>query len=265
MSGRLEGKVALVSGSAQGMGAATARRFVAEGARVVVSDLEDELGEKLASALGEQALYVHLDVTRESDWQAAVEQTLSTFGRLDVLVNNAGIGEVGRLDTLPIEDHRRILDVNLNGVYLGMRTCAKALAAEGGGAIVNISSIDGLAGVTHLTSYSASKFGVRGLTRSAALELGHRGIRVNSVHPGFIETPLLTNNLRDSSEAREMIDGLMSRQPIPRLGRPEEIASLVLFLASDESSYCTGAEFVIDGGHLAGPYRDPVGLYANEE
>jgi 3alpha(or 20beta)-hydroxysteroid dehydrogenase len=265
MSGRLEDKVALVSGSAQGMGAATARRFVEEGARVVVSDLEDELGEKLASTLGEQALYVHLDVTRESDWSAAVERTLSTFGGLDVLVNNAGIGEVGRLDTLPLEAHRRILDVNLNGVYLGMRVCAKALAADRGGSIVNISSIDGLAGVTHLTSYSASKFGVRGLTRSAALELGRRGIRVNSVHPGFIETPLLMDKLRESPEAREMIDGLMSRQPIPRLGRPDEIASLVLYLASDESSYCTGAEFVIDGGHLAGPYRDPVGLYADGE
>ena len=191
-------------------------------------------------------------------------RTLADFGALHVLVNNAGIGVVGRLDALPLEDHQRILDVNLNGVYLGMRTCLEALAASGAGSIVNISSIDGMAGVTHLTSYVASKFAVRGMSRSAALELGRRGIRVNSVHPGFIETPLLTDQLRDSKEAREMVDTLMGRQPIPRLGRPEEIASLVLFLASDESSYCTGAEFVIDGGHLAGPYRDPVGLYADD-
>ena len=264
MTGRLEGKVALISGSAQGMGAATARRFVQEGARVVVSDVADALGEALASSLGKAACYQHLDVTRSADWEAAVERTLAEFGALHVLVNNAGIGVVGTLGALPLEDHQRILDVNLNGVYLGMRTCLEALAASGAASIVNISSIDGMAGVTHLSSYVASKFAVRGMSRSAALELGRRGIRVNSVHPGFIETPLLTDQLRDSPEAREMIDTLMSRQPIPRLGRPEEIASLVLFLASDESAYCTGAEFVIDGGHLAGPYRDPVGLYADE-
>ena len=256
--------MALISGSAQGMGAATAQRFVAEGARVVVSDVEDALGEDLAASLGDQACYQHLDVTDVAQWEAAVARTLADFGALHVLVNNAGIGVVGRLDALPLEDHQRILDVNLNGVYLGMRTCLEALAASGAGSIVNISSIDGMAGVTHLTSYVASKFAVRGMSRSAALELGRRGIRVNSVHPGFIETPLLTDQLRDSKEAREMVDTLMGRQPIPRLGRPEEIASLVLFLASDESSYCTGAEFVIDGGHLAGPYRDPVGLYADD-
>jgi len=264
MIGRLEGKVALISGSAQGMGAATARRFIQEGARVVVSDVEDALGETLAASLGSEACYQHLDVTDASQWEAAVARTLDDFGALHVLVNNAGIGMVGRLGELPLDDHQRILDVNLNGVYLGMRACVEALADSPGASIVNISSIDGMAGVTHLSSYVASKFAVRGLSRSAALELGRRGIRVNSVHPGFIKTPLLTDQLRDSPEAREMVDTLMSRQPIPRLGRPEEIASLVLFLASDESAYCTGAEFVIDGGHLAGPYRDPVGLYADE-
>ena len=264
MIGRLEGKVALISGSAQGMGAATARRFIQEGARVVVSDVEDALGEALAASLGAEACYQQLDVTDASQWEAAVARALDDFGALHVLVNNAGIGMVGRLGELPLEDHRHILDVNLNGVYLGMRACVEALAASSRASIVNISSIDGMAGVTHLSSYVASKFAVRGMSRSAALELGRRGIRVNSVHPGFIETPLLTDQLRDSPEAREMIDTLMSRQPIPRLGRPEEIASLVLFLASDESAYCTGAEFVIDGGHLAGPYRDPVGLYADE-
>ena len=264
MSGRLEGKVALVTGSAQGMGAATARRFVREGARVVVSDVEDALGEAEVRSLGERALYQHLDVTDAGQWETAVERTILEFGGLDVLVNNAGIGVVGRLDTLPIETHDRIIDVNLNGVYLGMRTCAEPLAASEGASIVNISSIDGLVGVTHLTSYVASKFAVRGMTRSAALELGRRGIRVNSVHPGFIETPLLTKGLGENAEAREMVQRLMARQPIPRLGRPEEVASLVLFLASDESVYCTGSEFVIDGGHLAGPYRDPVGLYGDD-
>jgi 3alpha(or 20beta)-hydroxysteroid dehydrogenase len=264
MNGRLEGKVALITGAAQGMGAATARRFVQEGARVVLSDVDDALGEAEAKPHGERARYQHLDVTDVTEWEAAVEQTLSAFGQLDVLVNNAGIGIVGGIDTLPLEDHYRILDVNLNGVYLGMRTCVEALSASEGASIVNISSIDGMAGVTRLTSYVASKFAVRGMTRSAALELGRRGIRVNSVHPGFIETPLLTEGLRDSAEAREMVATLMDRQPIPRLGRPEEVASLVLFLASDESSYCTGSEFVIDGGQLAGPYRDPSGVYADD-
>ncbi len=264
MGGRLQGKVALITGSAQGMGAASARRFVEEGARVVLSDVKDALGEAEAQSLGESARYQHLDVTDIADWERAVEQTLSALGGLDVLINNAGIGVVGRLDSLPLEDHHRILDVNLNGVYLGMRTCVEALSASDGASIVNISSIDGLAGVTHLSSYVASKFAVRGMTRSAALELGRRGIRVNSVHPGFIQTPLLAKGLRDSAEAREMVEVLMDRQPIPRLGRPEEVASLVLFLASDESAYCTGSEFVIDGGHLAGPYRDPVGMYADD-
>ena len=146
MTGRLEGKVALISGSAQGMGAATAGRFVAEGARVVVSDVEDALGEALAASLGAQACYQHLDVTDAAQWEAAVARTLGDFGGLHVLVNNAGIGVVGRLDTLPLEDHQRILDVNLNGVYLGMRACLEALAASGAGSIVNISSIDGMAG-----------------------------------------------------------------------------------------------------------------------
>jgi 3alpha(or 20beta)-hydroxysteroid dehydrogenase len=253
MAGRLEGKVALVTGAAQGIGEAIARRFAREGARVVVADILDAPGRKLASELGDAARYAHLDVTRPEQWSAAVEPLRGELGGIDVLVNNAGIGlpPVALADT-PVEEHRRIQDVNSDGVFFGMRAVADAMKAAGRGSIVNISSIDGIVGVAGLTSYVASKFAVRGMTRSAALELGRFGIRVNSIHPGFIDTPMLRGA---SAELSRSLQTLLDQQPIARLGTPDEIASLALFLASDESSYCTGAEFVIDGGHTAGPFR----------
>ena len=252
MSDRLAGKVALVTGAAQGIGEAIARRFAHEGARVVVSDVLDAPGRKLAAELGGGATYAHLDVTRPEQWSAVVE-TLRASGGIDVLVNNAGIGlPPVALAATPVEEHRRIQGVNSDGVFYGMRAVADAMKAAGRGAIVNISSIDGIVGVAGLTSYVASKFAVRGMTRSAALELGRFGIRVNSIHPGFIDTPMLRGA---SAELSASLQTLLDQQPIPRLGPPDEIASLALFLASDESSYCTGAEFVIDGGHTAGPYR----------
>jgi len=253
MPGRIEGKVALVTGAAQGIGEAIARRFAREGASVALSDVQRGAGEKLAGEIGAAAHFVALDVTRPEHWSAAVESVRSAFGRIDVLVNNAGIGlPPVAIAATPVEEHRRIQEVNLDGVFLGMRAVADPMAAGGGGSIVNISSIDGIVGVAGLTSYVASKFAVRGMTRSVALELGRRGIRVNSIHPGFIDTPMLRGA---SAELSKSLQDLLDQQPIPRLGTPEEIASLALFLASDESAYCTGAEFVIDGGHLAGAYR----------
>ncbi len=253
MSGRLEGKVALITGSARGQGEAEARRFVAEGAKVAITDLRDVLGEQLAAELGPDTFYQQLDVTREDDWDAAVVATVERFGKLDILVNNAGIGAFGTLEGLDLKTHHEMIDINLHGVYLGMRAAKAALVATGNGAIVNISSIDGIVGVLGMTSYSGSKFAVTGMTRSAAIELGPLGVRVNSIHPGVINSPMVQEA---PPETRARLDRLMDMQPIKRMGEPDEIASLALFLASDEAGYITGAQFVIDGGHLAGPWRD---------
>lgn len=252
--GRLDGKVALITGAAQGQGAAEACRFAAEGARVVVADVQEHRGRMVAHEIGAAAMFAPLDVTDPGQWDQAVRATVGAFGRLDVLVNNAGIAVPPvLLEALSLEDHRRILAVNLDGVLLGMRAVVPAMRASGGGSIVNVSSIDGLVGVAGMASYAASKFGVTGLTRTAALELGRFGIRVNSIHPGVIASPMVE---QAPAEVRARLERLMARQPIPRMGTPAEVANLALFLASDESSYCTGAQFVIDGGHLAGPYRE---------
>ena len=253
MSGRLEGKVALITGGARGQGDAEARRFVAEGAKVAITDLRNVLGEQLVAELGPDTFYQQLDVTREDDWDAAVAATVERFGKLDILVNNAGIGAFGTLEGLDLKTHHEMIDINLHGVYLGMRAAKAALVATGNGAIVNISSIDGIVGVLGMTSYSGSKFAVTGMTRSAAIELGPLGVRANSIHPGVINSPMVQEA---PPETRARLDRLMDMQPIRRMGEPEEIASLALFLASDEASYITGAQFVIDGGHLAGPWRE---------
>jgi 3alpha(or 20beta)-hydroxysteroid dehydrogenase len=254
MSGRLEGKVALISGSASGQGEAEARLFASEGARVVVSDVEHAAGERVAGELGDAALYVPLDVADPEQWENAVDAATNAFGGLHVLVNNAGIGILGAFEELPFEEHQRLIDINLHGVFHGMRAARQAMIDAGGGSIVNISSIDGLVGVQGMASYSASKFAVTGLTRSTAIELGPLGIRVNSIHPGVISSPMVE---QAPPEVHERLDRLMQKQPIKRMGTPEEVAYLALYLASDESSYCTGAQFVIDGGHLAGPWREP--------
>jgi 3alpha(or 20beta)-hydroxysteroid dehydrogenase len=249
----VQGKVALITGAARGQGEAEARRFVAEGASVMLTDVHD--GTAVAGELGDAAAFHPLDVTDPVQWERAVAATVVRFGRLDVLINNAGIGVVGALDGLDVATHQRVIDVNLNGVYHGMRAVAAPMAAGGGGAIVNISSIDGLVGVLGMTSYSASKFAVTGMTRSAAIELGPRGIRVNSIHPGVINSPMVQ---QAGPEIRAKLDRLMAMQPIARMGEPEEVAALALFLASDEAAYITGAQVVIDGGHLAGPWRPPL-------
>jgi 3alpha(or 20beta)-hydroxysteroid dehydrogenase len=229
------------------MGAAEARLFVAEGGRVVIGDVLDEEGERVAAELGEAAIYVHLDVTQEADWQKAVAKAESTFGKLDVLVNNAGILRFGMLEETELEEYELVIRINQTGVFLGMKTAAPAMRRAGAGSMVNISSLAGMKGIGGAVAYTASKYAVRGMTKTAAIELGSAGIRVNSVHPGGIETPM-TSPVGASSEpgAQEY------SYPIPRIGRPEEVAQLVLWLASDKSSYSTGAEFLVDGGDMAG-------------
>lgn len=252
---RLEGKVALVTGSASGIGEAIARTFAEHGASVIVSDIREEPGEAVAGAIGENASFIRLDVTDPASWQAAIDAIVQRHGGLDILINNAGAGSGGGIERESIEDHKRVLDINVTGVWVGIRTAIPAMASRGGGSIVNISSIDGLVGVEGLSTYVASKFAVTGITRSLALELGGRGIRVNSIHPGIIETPMVKHTPPSSMER---LRKAVARQPIARMGRPEEIANAALFFASDESSFCTGASLVVDGGHIAGPYRDPL-------
>lgn len=252
-AGRLEGKVAIISGGARGMGEAEARLFVAEGGKVAVCDVRDELGEALAQGIGEGAIYKRLDVTKEADWTAAVEATESAFGKVNVLVNNAGIAEAGLVGDMTEESYRRVIDVNQVGVFLGMSAVVASMKAAGGGSILNVSSIDGLVGMNGIIGYVASKWAVRGMTKAAAMELGPHNIRVNSIHPGFIRTDLGTPEGMEPSVLHGMLDQHTERlAPLSRTGRPEEIAKLALFLASDESSYSTGSEFVADGGLIAG-------------
>lgn len=247
---RLKGKVALITGGARGMGKSHVRHFVAEGAKVVFGDVLDEEGQRVAAKL-DDCHYVHHDVTSEADWANAVATTVDTFGRIDILVNNAGVLKHGQITDTSLADFRKVIDVNLVGTWLGIKAVIEPMTAAGGGSIVNISSIEGFAGAQGLSAYSASKFGVRGVTRAAAQELGHSGIRVNSVHPGGILTPMAMN----AAEVFTNVDpqAFLKSLPIQRFGESAEISKLVVFLASDESSYCTGAEFVADGGLLSGP------------
>ena len=250
---RLAGKVALVTGAAQGMGEAIARKFVEHGARVVIADIQTDRGARLAEELGPQTVFQPLDVRRLEAWEAAVSGVQAQFGRLDILVNNAGAGAFSAIEREDPEAHRRLIELNQVSVWVGTRTVAPVMAAQGGGSIVNISSIDGLVGITHMATYVATKFAVTGMTRALAIELGDRGIRVNSVHPGITGTPAV-NEVPPASKERLL--KAVAQQPIKRIGRPEEVAFAVLFFASDESSYCTGTSLVVDGGQLAGPYRD---------
>jgi 3alpha(or 20beta)-hydroxysteroid dehydrogenase len=247
--GRLDGKVALISGAARGQGEAEARLFAEEGARVVLGDVLDELGEKVAVDIGDAAVYQHLDVTSTSDWQAAVAVATERFGGLDVLVNNAGILRVMPIEHMAADDYMTVIEVNQLGCFLGMQAVIPAMRVRGGGAIVNTSSTSGFIGMYGMTAYTASKFAVRGMTKCAAIELGRDNIRVNSVHPGGIDTEMV--RLPEFGDVDS--DAAYGKQPIPRIGRPDEVARLMLFLASDESSYCTGSEFVIDGGFITGP------------
>lgn len=242
--GRLDGKVALISGGARGIGGTTARLFIREGARVALGDVLDAEAKALAAELGDAATALHLDVTSEDDWAGAVRQTEARFGRLDVLLNNAGILRFSSIvDTTP-DDFMAIVRVNQLGVFLGMRAAVPAMRRAGGGSIVNVSSVEGLSGMPTLAAYASTKFAVRGLTKVGAVELGPHKIRVNAVCPGGIDTPMV----RGSGTEGMDLDKIFAGVPLGRAGRPEDVANVMLFLASDESAYCSGAEVLIDGG-----------------
>jgi 3alpha(or 20beta)-hydroxysteroid dehydrogenase len=245
--GRLDGKVALITGGARGMGKSHVRHFVAEGARVVFGDVLDDKGAYVAAGLGDESCrYIHHDVTSEADWAAAVGLATETFGGLDVLVNNAGILAFA---DMALADFRRILEVNALGCWLGMKTVIDPMTKAGGGSIINVSSIEGFTGAAGLSAYSASKFAIRGMTKAAAQELGQFGIRVNSVHPGGVLTRMVMDQANAGRDGERFLENL----PLGRFAEPAEISRLVAYLASDESSYSTGSEFVADGGILSGP------------
>ncbi len=245
----LKGKVALITGAARGQGAAEAKLFAARGAKVMLCDVLDKEGKKLAEKIGKAAAYMSLDVTDEAAWAEVVKQTVKKFGKLNVLVNNAGIiTPVVPIADTSTDDYMRVINVNQLGVFLGMRSVVAAMKKAGGGSIVNISSIDGLTGMYGAAAYVASKFAVRGMTKVAALELGRYNIRVNSIHPGGVATKILDDIGLSANQGAAAFKAV----PLGRIGRPEEMANLAAYLASDDSSYSTGSEFVADGGMTAG-------------
>jgi len=246
LDGRLDGKVAIVTGGARGQGAAEARLFASEGATVVVTDVLTGEGEAVATEI--QGLFLAHDVSSETAWQETVQRTLDAYGRIDVLVNNAGIFRRARLLATTLADYRRVIDVNQVGVFLGMQAVAPTMIAQRSGAIVNISSIAGFLGAAGAFAYGASKWAVRGMTKAAGIELAKHGVRVNSIHPGMIDTEMMTEVTGGDAERFERIERTV---PLRRVAAPEEVAKLALFLASDESAYCTASEFVVDGGVIA--------------
>jgi 3alpha(or 20beta)-hydroxysteroid dehydrogenase len=248
VEGRLEGKVVLITGSAGGIGAAAARRMAAEGARLLLSDADGDRAQALAAELGEGAEGIAHDVTSEERWQVVIERALELHGHIDVLLNNAGIFLAAPLTETSLADFRRLIDVNVTGVFLGMRTVAPAMIERRAGSVINVSSVAGLMGPPMLTAYAASKWAVRGMSKVAAKELAQFGVRVNSLHPGQIDTDM---NARQREETPELIDRLIRGIPLRRIGAPEEVADAIVYLACDESVYVTGSELVIDGGVTA--------------
>lgn len=245
-SARVAGKVVLITGGAQGMGASHARMLASEGASVIIADLLEDQGRALAAEIcaargDDRALFTHLDVTDEESWRSALETVLRRFGRLDVLINNAGIFTRGSVEDATVADWRRTIDIDLTGNFIGMHVCVEALKESGNASIINISSIAGLVGFKNRAAYAAAKWGVQGLTKTSALDLGPYGIRVNSVHPGSVRTPLTAGLERGFDQV-----------PLGRDADPAEISKLIVYLASDESAYVTGASIAIDGGETAG-------------
>ncbi|RDD62040.1 glucose 1-dehydrogenase [Ferruginivarius sediminum] len=254
--GRVEGKVAIVTGGAVGLGEAMCRMLAKEGAKVVVTDIKGKEGQAVAHAIvkaGGEAIYLEHDAASEADWERAIEETLARYGDLNVVVNNAGVALGATAEDTSLEDWRWLMSVNLDGVFLGTRYAIKAMKDRGGGSIVNLSSIEGIIGDPNLAAYNASKGGVRIFTKSAALHCAKSGykIRVNSVHPGYIWTPMVEGYLRSVGDVDEGRKALDSLHPVGHVGEPDDIAFGVLYLASDESKFVTGAELVIDGGYTA--------------
>jgi 3alpha(or 20beta)-hydroxysteroid dehydrogenase len=247
---RLRDKVAIVTGGARGMGAATARLFAAEGAKVVICDVLDDEGQKLAATLPGRATFAHLDVADEASWRAVLQKTVAEHGRLDVLVNNAGVLLFKALLDTSLAEFQRVVGINLAGTFLGTKLAGELMVKAGRGSIVNISSADGMKGANGLAAYCSSKWGIRGLTRVAAMEFGHKGVRVNSVHPGGIDTAMGNPYAQPKAEVNQRYTFV----PLQRVGEPDEVARTSLFLASDESSYLCGAEIAVDGGMLTGQY-----------
>jgi 3alpha(or 20beta)-hydroxysteroid dehydrogenase len=243
----LDGRVALITGAARGQGRAEAELLVAKGAKVLLADILDDLGQAAAEELGDAARYVHLDISQEADWKRAVSAASDFWGGVDVLVNNAAIFSSSPITETAPAEFERMFRVNQFGTFLGMQAVIPGMKEQGRGSIINISSINGLVGTPETIAYTASKFAVRGMTKTAAAELGRHGIRVNAIFPGGVDTPLV--RVPQGFE----VDDIFRRQPIARIGRPEEIACAVLYLAGDSSSYCTGVELVIDGGLTVGP------------
>ncbi len=240
----LEGRIALVTGGARGIGAAITRRLHADGAGVMITDLRTEEGQALARALDSRACFMEHDVSDDDAWRAVIEAVVSVFGRLDILVNNAGIYEPGSIAEASLDGVERQIRVNQMGVFLGMRHAIAPMRAAGGGSIVNISSIAGQCGFPGAAAYVGTKWAVRGMTKTAALELAPDGIRVNSVHPGFIDTPMLDQNPPEANAAG------VEATPLKRLGRPDDIAAAVAWLAGSDASFVTGSELTVDGGWL---------------
>tara|TARA_B100001146_G_scaffold213120_1_gene213159 strand:+ start:341 stop:1090 length:750 start_codon:yes stop_codon:yes gene_type:complete len=247
---RLENKVALISGGARGMGAVEAKLFAEEGAKVIIGDMLEEEGRKVEAEINEaggECVFVSLDVSNEEAWQNAVNEAVSRYGKLDILVNNAGIYRAHNVEETTSDEWDQVMDINAKGVFLGTKHAIPAMRDAGGGSIVNISSVAGLVGSRATSAYNASKGAVRLLTKSTAIQYASDGIRANSVHPGTIETPMTEGFLADPSMRQDRMD----RTPIGRLGKPEDVAYGALFLASDEASFMTGSELVIDGGRTA--------------
>ena len=228
------------------MGASHARKFLEEGAKVMITDILEKEGEALASELGDNIKFMKHDVTKASEWEKVVAETESAFGPVSILVNNAGIALIKRIDEITEEDYRKVIDINQVSVFLGMKSVHKSMSKAKNGSIINISSVSGLKGSNGTVAYDASKFAVRGMTKTAAIEFGPEGIRVNSVHPGIIETPMIMQE-----DAKDAVRELAKAIPLKRTGQPVEVSNLVVYLASDESSYSNGSEFVIDGGTTA--------------